>query len=359
MTPTPRKGATKQRAPAGQGARANRQGANKLASFADYIRSTRELPEEAFLGSLIWFSITKKARVTPEDVEKIFVDLDLDPAFIPSRITAANAFRKATGRDAREYSYTLADGNRANVLLRDLPSTRDTSTRVVIRERIDRFGNKLDHAEVGRITFFKPSSARHATTKDSDPATMIRFALDDKTLQNGERDCLAEFLRQVHADYLTYANYLYDQPLRGMIREYIRSLNAVSVRESGAMYFVHRDRWPTVARLTDLVERLHKDCSFVSAPFLDLPNLREMLIETFQDEIVTEVTKLVENIEERRRNGKITPEFVTETSTTVRAIQARAEEHSQVLEVSQDRTAGALENAYVLLASLATEMTSE
>lgn len=320
-------------------------------TFGDYLSGAGDLPEEAFVGSLLWFTVTKKAQVTPDDVQQRFSTYNLDPRYIPSVIAAANAFRKATGSEAREHHYLLADGHEAHAFLRVLPSTREDMTRVVVRERVDKAGKKLDHEEVGRIIFYKQSRAGGAGSE------RVRFSLHDERLQPGERASLEPYLNHIYQDYETYKTYLYDQPLRQMVREYVEGLNAVSVRPSGGLYFVHRSRWDEVRRLAEMVRSLHPDCAFVTAPLPDLPEMREMLVDAFQDEIVDEVTKLVEAIEADRAAGKpVKAEMLSAYSDTVRTIAARAEEHTRILEVSQDRTAGALEGAYAVLAGLASQI---
>ena len=60
--------------------------ASKTATFGDYLASAGELPEESFVGVLAWFTITKRARVTPQDVEQRFATLGLDSRYIPPLI---------------------------------------------------------------------------------------------------------------------------------------------------------------------------------------------------------------------------------------------------------------------------------
>lgn len=323
--------------------------AKKSATFGDYLASAGDLPEESFVGVLAWFTITKRARVTPAEVEARFAKLSLDPRYIPPLITSANAFRKATGPEAREQHYQLADGHKAHAFLRSLPSDRESMTRVLVRERVDEDNKALDHVEVGRVVFYKATR--------TGGAERVRFSLDDARLQDGERALLEPFLNQINADFETFKTYLYDQPLRQMVREYVEGLNAVSVRPSGGLYFLHRSRWEEIRRLTQLVESLHEGCTFVTSPLVDLPEMRDMLIDAFQDEIVDEVTKLVEDVNEKRRVGaKVTTELLAKYSNAVRLIASRAEEHTRILEVSQDRTAGALESAYAVLGGLASEV---
>lgn len=326
--------------------------APKVATFGDYLASAGDLPEDAFVGVLAWFTITKRARVTPAEIEQRFATLDLDTRYLPSPLTAASAFRKATGPEATVRTYRLPDGNEARILFRSLPSDRETMTRVIVRERVDAAGKRLDHVEAGRIVFYK--AGRGSSER-------VRFTVHGETdtggpLQTGERPLVTALCDEINHEYETYKTYLYDQPLRQMVREYVVGLNAVSVRPSGGLYFLHRSRWDEVRRLTTLVEGLHEGCTFVTAPLMDLPEMREMLIDAFQDEIVDEVTKLVGEVTDLQAAAKagktVTPEMVSKYGETVRGIASRAEEHTRVLEVSQDRTAGALESAWMVLAGL-------
>ena len=320
-------------------------------TFADYLHGAGSLHENTFVGLLVMYSFrgARQANVARTKVEKQFADRDLDPNFIPPDPTAATAFLNATGEKARGITYRL--GSQVYFAeMKPVGSDRETITRSVMSYRVvDK--KHLEGREVGTLTFYKQGRGKPGSER-------VRFALHDERLRTDERPPLEAWLTQIHDDYNWYKTYLYDQPIRQMVQKYIEErLNGIKVLTSGGCYFVHRSRWDELRRLSEAVKALSPMFALNLCPLPDLPEMRDMVIEAFQDEIVDDVTALVGKIDRlRSENRKITSELVAELSTQVRAIASRAEEHTRILDVSQDRTAGALESAYAVLGGIASQI---
>ncbi len=313
-------------------------------TFQDYLNQTAGLPEDAFLGTLVWYTVPEAVSITPDDLERLFGELGLDPTHLPNPLTAANAFTKATGDSpTAKTTYTLADGHEARVRIENVSSNRDAIYRKVVRVRVDERGKTIGHAIVGDATFYKANTG---------PGTeRLKFAIHDGELQPGERVHLESYIKTVYDDYIRRKTFLLDMAIRGVFRNYVASLNAISVRPSGGMYFVHRDRWSEVNKLMLLAERL--GATLEACPLPDFPRQQEMLVEAFQAEAEKAVIKLVEDIEKVRDAGKeITPEVLARFGADVKAIEMRALEHSRIFNCSQDRTSNALEIAYEVIRGL-------
>jgi len=323
-------------------------------TFADYLHGAGSLQADSFVGLLVMYSFrgARQANVARTAVEKQFADRDLDPNYIPPDPTAAQAFLNSTGEKARALSYRLG-GQSYFAEMKPVGSDRETITRAVMSYRVvDK--KHLEGREVGTLTFFKQARGKPGSER-------VRFSIhDDRLHGSDERPILEGWLNSIHADYNWYKTYLYDQPIRQMVQKYIEErLNGIKVLTSGGCYFVHRSRWDELRRLSEAVVALSPMFALNLCPLPDLPEMRDMIIEAYQDEIVDDVTSLVEKIEKFRASGrKVTGEVVSEFSGDVRGIASRAEEHSRVLDVSQDRTAGALESAYAVLAGLASQIES-
>lgn len=323
-------------------------------TFADYLKSAGSLAEEAFIGLTCMYSFrgTRQANVTRGMIEKQFADRDLDPNYIPPDPTSAQAFLNATGEKARGITYKI-NGDTFFAEMKAVGSDRETITRSVMSYRVvDK--KHLEGREVATLTFFKQQRGKPGSER-------VRFSIHDERLHHSsERPLLEEWLTRVHQDYAWFQLYLYDQPIRQMVQRYIEErLNGIKVLTSGGCYFVHRSRWDELRRLAEAVTALSPTFALNLCPLPDLPEMRSMVIESYQDEIVDDVTGLIEKIEKFRASGrKVTGDVVQEFSTDVRGIASRAEEHSRVLDVSQDRTAGALESAYAVLAGLASQIES-
>lgn len=322
-------------------------------SFGDYIADAGSLPEEAFLGALVMYSFpgARKANLTHKRFDMIFTKHMLNPGFVPSEPTEAQAFANATGGKAPKHSYSIG-GKNYTAEVKAVGSDRDTITRVVWTFEtvvIDGKPKQLKGREVGRIVFYKSRDPKVT-------APRVRFTIDDDACPQAteERVALDAYMAHLHDDFKWYANFLYDQPIRQSIMNYVeRGLNGISTLTSGGCYFVHRSRWDELHRLADAVAELHEGFSMTLCPIPNLPDIKQSLIEAFQNEAEQSVTQLVVKIQERRKSSRVTAEMVQGFGAEVQQIAARAEEHSRILDVGQDRTANALEIAYAALAGLA------
>lgn len=324
----------------------------QVSTFADYLASAGDLPSDSFVGLLVMYSFggARHADVTKAAVEGQFAAHGLDPNFVPADPTAVQAFKNATGDKQPGWTYQLGSSE-FFAEIKHVGANRETITRVVWAYRVGDDRAHLDGREIGRLTFYKQDRDRPGSER-------VRFSLIDERLLDGERAELEAFLTRVHTDYEWYKTYLYDQPIRQMVMRYIEHrLNGIKVLTSGGCYFVHRSRWEELRHLADAVHGLAETFGLTLCPIPDLPDLRAMLIESFQNEIVTEVSGLTADIKDRTSGGRtLTAATVQRYSAEVRAIAARAEEHTRILEVSQDRTAGALESAWMVLGGVAAQV---
>ena len=74
-------------------------------------------------------------------------------------------------------------------------------------------------------------------------------------LPPGEQERVQEMLAGLKAAYQRHCTYLTSDRLRGVLRTYIEDLNAIRVRPTGGVYFVHRRHAGTLAALRELVRR--------------------------------------------------------------------------------------------------------
>jgi hypothetical protein len=327
----------------------------KAASFTDYLSDAGDLAEDAFAGVLVMYSFrgAKTANVTRAQMDIGFTRYGLNPHYLPSEPTQAQAFKNATGDKAAQWKYSVA-GKTMFAEVKAVGSDRDTVTRVVWAYEIVTVNGtprNLNGREVGKITFYKARPGGSAVE---------RWELYEAELMPGERDQLDPFIASLREEYRWYSTYLYDQPIRQSVMRYIETgLNGISTLTSGGCYFVHRSRWDELRNLASMVRELSPDFTLTLCPIPNLPDIRESLIEAFQNEAEKAVTSLVVKMQERRKGGRITATMVQGFGADVQQIAARAEEHSRIFDVGQDRTANALEIAYTALAGLANQIGAE
>jgi hypothetical protein len=327
----------------------------KVRSLQDYIQLVRQSGAEV-LGSILWFSISGSAdngdagtrrfvpvRITRNELEKHFDDLGLDKDFIPAPIRKVHAFRTACSETRRDYRLP-SEGESVELMIREVTFDAEKRIHHVMREHKDSRGERLSYTHVATLKFYRGSKSQKNQESEHYKATILR-GLDK--LDEAEVEGL---IHEFDERYTDLAANLHGQVIRSMLRRYLESLNAIKVRKSGGIYFIHSSKQETVDALAELVAKLGDGCTFFQTPLPDLPNSREMLTDAFQDEVEDDVRELLGEIadynEKIAKKGQAPSEVkFAEFRTRYEVIMARASEYSEVLGLQQERAAVALEMA--------------
>lgn len=319
-----------------------------------YIDAAGELPPDTVLGNLCYFTIRDGTYDGPT-IEKWFEELNLNPKFVPEPNNPFNAFRIATS-SADGTSYSFSNGNTAEVLVRDLRDTKEIFSRQLTREIRDKRQQRLAYEKVGEAVFYRPvglgGKIQYGTER-------VRFSLDTAVVSPEEKPLLERVLQKIDDDYQERRNYWDANKVRGMIREYIKYLNGLRLKDG--VYFVHRNRTDELQRLAELTGRLVQRSggrnSMTLVPWVDLENLRESLIESFQDEAVKELRDVAGNIAKlRSTRAKITPAAYAKIKGEYDQVMKKALEYTRTLKIDQDRTGAEAETVQEMLITLQKEM---
>ena len=318
------------------------------------------LPQESFIGSLIWFSIAgvidrtdgKKStipiRVTRDLLVKWFDELDLNPAFLPPPISRSNAFRAATSDMERTYALP-EEGVSANLLMREVLYDTERVVRHVILETRDRRGAKLTYDKVASITFFRgDKNARGTAASGEQYKCRIADGLEQIHL-----DAIKALLDDLQTRFNDLSTSLQSQAIRAVIRNYVTHLNAIPVKPSGGLYFIHNTRQRHLDSLQELVSRIGQGSTFSQCPLIDTSAQREMLSSAFEDDVEDEVRLLLEDLSEiqdkakkkNQRTGYVTPHSYAAAMNKWQRIAERSAEYTETLGLRQERAAAALETA--------------
>jgi hypothetical protein len=323
-------------------------------TFAEYVRETQTLPEEVTLGNLIWFTVSeeKSHPVSREQLEQDFATLGLNSDYLPFPNRPVDAFKKATTdaqRPERDDDYSLPDGKRFNILIRDVSSDKEKIVRHIILEVVDSGNVRLSHDKVGEAVFYHAPYAQAGKRAPKGHRMLVR--IDGKAdLALGSKK-LERIRERIQASYEHDCRYIDSQKLRAMVRDYLLHLNAVALKPS--VYFVHKARTDEVARLATLVERFGNGSSVFFMPMPDLEKVRVEVIERFQTEAAQQVENLIKEIAEVRSSRKrITPEICARFQARWNDVAGKAKEHTRTLGLTQDRTASILELAMESLMEL-------
>lgn len=315
-----------------------------------YMDDTGELPADALLGHIVLYTVND-GEYRHNDVELWFDELNLNPAFLPEPNRPVDAYKKATAA-ADEFEYDLPDGNTAQVLVRDVMSDSEMIIRHLIREVRDPRRKRLAYGKIGEAVFYRPKVAGGKAQIGSE---RFRLNVDNAALLNDERRPLDALVHRISQSYDRHCNAMDGMKMRAVIRDYVKSLNAVAVKSG--VYFVHVTRKDELERLRTFVDRLGNGCTMQMIPLVDLKEQRSMVIEAFQTEAEKALTEVVQEIARvRATRATITADAYGKLKTRYDSVIMRAKEYTRTLNVSQDRTAGAAEVALEALSALQYDM---
>lgn len=329
-----------------------------VTNLAQYKDRLAGLPQDRFVGSILWFSIAGTVtytngkrenlpvRITHDQLAKWFDELDLDPAYLPPKIKAVDAFRRATTESQREYPVDPKKGITATLMIREVTYDNEQVVRHVVKEVRDPQGQKLDYQpHMATLKFMR--GGRTAKGKRPGGEAFKHSILTN--VQGNDRKQVEALVENAVERYRDLSTNLHADAIRAVIRNYLTSLNAISVKPSGGVYFVHMSRQATVDSLQQLVQRIGQGCSFHQLPLLDTVDQREMLTEAFQSEVEDEVRNLLKDVaillDKAGSNGKIPQSKYADLNVRYQAIVERSEEYTRVLGLAQGRAGSALELA--------------
>jgi hypothetical protein len=231
----------------------------------EYRQSTAQIIAEhpaMFIGALVWFSIAgtvtyvnNKRTTIPvsasyQTLKQHFDALNLDASFLPPPIRKVDAFRAAS--TAAKDNYPLpTEGQYAELLVREVTFDPDQVIRHVMREVRDTRGEKLSYDHVATLKFFRGGRIAEGKRHPGDHyRTQILHGLAPL-----DREHVQNLVATFEANYTTLSESLQSQALRAVIRNYVSYLNAIIVKPTGGVYFVHHSRQPTLDALQELVRR--------------------------------------------------------------------------------------------------------
>jgi hypothetical protein len=328
-----------------------------IAPLTDYKDRLAGLPEDEFIGSILWYSIAgtvtyvdgkrtqTPVRVTRDQLRVWFDDLGLDGEFLPPPILKVDAFRKATTKAER--SYDLEDGRRAVLYVDEVESNQDFVLRHLLHKVVDPRqpddDDKVQHTFVASLKFFRGGRLRSGR-RDTDHYKTRAVP----RLTGAMKAMTEELLQEIDDKYNDLAVNLNEEKIRAVLRNYLIHLNAIAVKPQGAVYFIHNTRQATLDALQELVRRVGQGCTFEQIPLVDTGDTRRMLTDAFQSEVEDDVRLLlgrIAEINEKVKGGKIKADTYAELNEAYRDLASRSEEYTRILGVTQARSAAALELA--------------
>jgi hypothetical protein len=329
--------------------------------LAGYLEAM-EADNAPLLGHLVLYSVFG-SRVTPDDMQRWFQELGLDQAFAPPRIRPVDAFEKVTGPAGIKMTYSLGsepdrrrrrqDGQSRTATLMIRPVRRDAHqiVRHLVREVRDEAATRLSYdVRLAECVFLRDSNPAAENGAGSLQVTPDLAAIGN--LPTAEQEHVRAFLADLQGAYEQHCAYLTADRLRTVIRTYVESLNAIRVRSTGGVYFVHRRHADTLTALRELARRFGKGSHLARVPLPDQEEMREMVIAAFTTRAREDLDKLGRDIAAAQQDGSTGQAAILALHKRFASLQAAAAEHAQLLGTSLDDTDAALRLVNVQLASL-------
>lgn len=268
------------------------------AALHKYTDAIDEIPEEAFLGSLLFFSISN-ADVNLNNAHRDLKNLGLSTDHMRQQLRPLDAFAKSSKRFEKKFK--PANGIRSELLVRRVGEETGPELfrwLVIERSTIEAGVKKqVSYDKVGELRFTKGHREKgeyvgHKVEcmRDTDGGP----GRDPVLLTAEEDHWLTEQLATFADNYDHLLNYMDSHAVRTFVREFIYGLSGVCVKESGGLYFVKQKHADDVSKLQSWVKSVGSE--FHSLPLLNLEDQRTMIAQAFEDEAVREVDSLMAEI---------------------------------------------------------------
>ena len=322
------------------------------AAIGNYTDAIANLPQEAFLGSLLYFSISQ-ADVNLANARRDLSAAGLSTDTLRKNLRPVDAFRKATKEF--EKKFPTIDGVKSELMVRSVGEDGEQSYRHLILERaVVQQGKKrrVFYEKVGEVTFTRGFKKDGEYFGHSVEVRRTTNHLGDP-LRLDEDQWLTERLVTFEDRYNHLLNYMDSHAVRTFVREYIYDLSGTCVKESGGLYFVKQDHADEIAKLSKWVKSIGSE--FHTLPLLNLTDQREMILEAFEEETIREVERLMTEVAKILKEPDRQIEEKTFDSYAMRAAELaqKVGEYNSMLGSRADRAAAEISTYSQQVMSLA------
>lgn len=330
----------------------------------DFAAITDTIEAGPILGHLVLYSVVE-GDVTLDQLTTWFTELGLDSKRLPPTPRAVDAFERITGRDGVRSTYALDDpaadwremrrrnmhGRTATLMVRHVRADGGKIVRRVIREVRDEEQTSLAYdPHMADVIFVRANDVDAAGAGRLDVAA--RTAAINQ-LPEAEQARVREMLADLEQAYQRRCRFLGADRLRSLLRDYVETgLDAIRVRPTGGVYFVHRDHADTLAALRELVSRTGRRSSLTRVPLPDQDEMREMVITAFTTRTADDLAKLGGEIVRLRSDPTATAAAREKLWQRYAALRDATKLHTQRLATSMDDTQTTLELVQAQLKAL-------
>lgn len=313
---------------------------SKSAVMNGYTEAIQNLPKEAFLGSLLYFSISG-ADVNLANAKRDLSAAGLKTETLRRNLRPVDAFRKATNEFKKRFS-TTPTGIKSELMVRPVGEDGAQSYRHLVLERtVVQQGKKrrLFYDKVGELTFTRGVKKNGEYEGHGVEAKRMTNHIASP-LTTEEDQWLTEKLVTFEDRYNHLLAYMDSHAVRTFVREYIYSLSGICVKGSGGLYFVAQDHAEEIAKLGEWVRSVGSE--FHALPLLNLVDQRDMILEAFEEETIEEVERLMGEVKRILDDPSRQIEEKTFDAYAMRAAEMsqKITEYNKMLDARAERAAG-------------------
>jgi hypothetical protein len=320
------------------------------------------------LGHMVFYSVYE-GRVTQTDLERWFLELGLDSAFLPPPIRPVDAFEQTTGSRALRLSYPL-DGQRpltaggkrarrrtdgtaceATLMLRPVRRDRHQIVRNVVREVRDETRTRLSYSPHVAECIFTYDRSDAASPGAGTLQINPNYSAISK-LSDDEQMTVQRVLAQLREHFERRCVYYSSDRLRHLLRTYVEHLGSTRLLRTGRVYFVHRAHASIVAALRELTDRMGSNSHLVRVPIPDQDEMREMIIKAFTTKARDDLDALSADIDTIRTSGGCDTAELQKLYRRFSQLKTATAHHAQLLSTTLDDTEAALKLVDLQLTTL-------
>lgn len=305
-------------------------------AMSGYTDAINGLPTEAFLGSLLFFTITQ-ADVNLTQARQELEGVGLSTATLRKNLRPVDAFNKA----AREFAHKFRpeNGIRSEILVRPVGADGAQVHRHIILERTvlkEGQRRRLAYDKVGELIFTRGEKKKGEYSGYEVRARQTTELVATPMSEDVE-GWLTSRLETFQSRFDHLLHYMDSHAVRTFVREYVYSLSGVCVRESGGLYFIKQAHADEVAKLQSWVQSIGSE--FHTLPLLNLTDQREMIMQAFEEETIAEVNRLMGEVKTILSDPNRSIEAKTFDAYGVRAaeLSAKVREYNDMLDARSDR----------------------
>lgn len=305
-------------------------------AMSGYTDAIGQLPSEAFLGSLLFFTITQ-ADVNLTEARQELQNIGLSTNTLRKNLRPVDAFNKA----AREFAHKFRpeNGIRSEILVRPVGADGMQVHRHIVLERTvlkEGQRRRLAYDKIGELVFTRGEKKKGEYTgyevRARQTTELVATPMSDEV-----GGWLTSRLETFQSRFDHLLNYMDSHAVRTFVREYVYALSGVCVRESGGLYFIKQAHAEEVAKLQAWVQSIGSE--FHTLPLLNLTDQREMIMQAFEEETVAEVDRLMGEVRAILADPGRSIEAKTFDTYGVRAaeLSAKVREYNEMLDARSDR----------------------